>query len=312
MVNISSSLRVRQSPSTNSSVVGYLYNGEKFDIKGKSGDWYYINASGKIGYVHKDYVKEVSGNSSTEKPPTTTPGTPPAPEKPQQEEVGTVYNVSTNLRMRNKPSSDGQVLAYILPNEKVKIKGSTGSWYYIEYNGKVGYAHSDYIKKGGNSNPTPDEKPGEGSNSSKYEEVLSIMKAQVGSPYVYGAAGEIVTKSLIDSLKAKYSSQSNYDLIGASYIDNGYRGFDCSGLMYWSFKQVGITLGRSTYDQMKNGVGVSSSEAKQGDLLFRKSGNHVGMYLGNNQWLESPNAGKQVRITSVPWSDIGTIRRVIK
>ena len=62
VVNVESSLRVREKASTDSLVVGYLSPNETFDILDKVGDWYKINfdtySTKKQGYVHKDYVKE--------------------------------------------------------------------------------------------------------------------------------------------------------------------------------------------------------------------------------------------------------------
>ncbi|WP_283696940.1 SH3 domain-containing protein [Clostridium perfringens] len=63
VINVSTNLRIRKSPNTSSDVIGYLTNGEIFNIDGKEGSWYKINANGKVGYIHGDYVKEVSGNS---------------------------------------------------------------------------------------------------------------------------------------------------------------------------------------------------------------------------------------------------------
>ena len=88
-------------------------------------------------------------------------------------------------------------------------------------------------------------------------------------------------------------------------------GFDCSGLMQWGFKQGGVSIGRTTYDQARNGVGVSVKNAQPGDLLLYSDKSHVGMYIGNGQWIESPNSRSVVRITNVPWSKIGIARRVL-
>ena len=150
-------------------------------------------------------------------------------------------------------------------------------------------------------------------NQSKYEQVLSIMKSQIGSPYIYGGAGETLTSSLLSSLRRTFpdhAARGFYD-IPSNYLNGNYRAFDCSGLMQWSFRQAGISLGRTTWDQINNGYEVSPSNAKPGDLLFFSNLGHVGMYIGNGQWIEAPNKGKFVSITSVPWSKIGRARRVL-
>ena len=139
------------------------------------------------------------------------------------------------------------------------------------------------------------------------------MKAHLGTPYIYGGSGELITTQSLQILKNRFPSNANrgdYN-IDSKYINSGYRAFDCSGLMQWGFRQVGISLGRTTYDQIKNGVEVSKSNVKPGDLLFYSNMGHVGMYIGNDQWIESPKPGAKVRISNVPWSSIGRVRRVI-
>lgn len=212
-----------------------------------------------------------------------------------------VVTASSGLNLRSSASTSASVIGVIPYNAKVTIKSSSSGWYYVEYNGKTGYVSSSYVSTSGSSSSQ---------TTSKYEQVLSVMKEQIGSPYVYGGSGEYITYSLINSLKNSYPS-INYNLIESKYYNAGYRAFDCSGLMQYGFAQAGITIGRTTYAQLENGTAVAVSAAQPGDLLFNSNKNHVGMYLGNNQWIESPSSGKYVRITTVPWSSIGYARRVL-
>ena len=324
VVNVSTSLRIRQSPSTSSSVVGSLSAGQTFKINGKNGAWYNIDAQGTKGHVHGDYVQVLSGNEGSNSGSNNNQS---GSENNNLDEsyngkAGKVVNVTTNLRLRSQPSTSSSVLAYLLPNERFTLQGKTSSgWFKVNYNGKVGYLHEDYVKivssdEGANGN-TGGSQNGSTSggqvNQSKYEQVLSIMKSQIGSPYIYGGAGETLTSSLLSSLRRTFpdhDARGFYD-IPSNYLNGNYRAFDCSGLMQWSFRQAGISLGRTTWDQINNGYEVSPSNAKPGDLLFFSNLGHVGMYIGNGQWIEAPNKGKFVSITSVPWSKIGRARRVL-
>ena len=324
VVNVSTSLRIRQSPSTSSSVVGSLSAGQTFKINGKNGAWYNIDAQGTKGHVHGDYVQVLSGNEGSNSGSNNNQS---GSENNNLDEsyngkAGKVVNVTTNLRLRSQPSTSSSVLAYLLPNERFTLKGKTSSgWFKVNYNGKVGYLHEDYVKivssdEGANGN-TGGSQNGSTSggqvNQSKYEQVLSIMKSQIGSPYIYGGAGETLTSSLLSSLRRTFpdhAARGFYD-IPSNYLNGNYRAFDCSGLMQWSFRQAGISLGRTTWDQINNGYEVSPSNAKPGDLLFFSNLGHVGMYIGNGQWIEAPNKGKFVSITYVPWSKIGRARRVL-
>ncbi|ELC8412664.1 SH3 domain-containing protein [Clostridium perfringens] len=324
VVNVSTSLRIRQSPSTSSSVVGSLSAGQTFKINGKNGSWYNIDAQGTKGHVHGDYVQVLSGNEGSNSGSNNNQS---GSENNNLDEsyngkAGKVVNVTTNLRLRSQPSTSSSVLAYLLPNERFTLQGKTSSgWFKVNYNGKIGYLHEDYVKivssdEGANGN-TGGSQNGSTSggqvNQSKYEQVLSIMKSQIGSPYIYGGAGETLTSSLLSSLRRTFpdhAARGFYD-IPSNYLNGNYRAFDCSGLMQWSFRQAGISLGRTTWDQINNGYEVSPSNAKPGDLLFFSNLGHVGMYIGNGQWIEAPNKGKFVSITSVPWSKIGRARRVL-
>ncbi|MBO3311618.1 C40 family peptidase [Clostridium perfringens] len=324
VVNVSTSLRIRQSPSTSSSVVGSLSAGQTFKINGKNGAWYNIDAQGTKGHVHGDYVQVLSGNESSNSGSNNNQSGSQNNnlDESYNGKAGKVVNVTTNLRLRSQPSTSSSVLAYLLPNERFTLQGKTSSgWFKVNYNGKIGYLHEDYVKivssnEGANGN-TGGSQNGSTSggqvNQSKYEQVLSIMKSQIGSPYIYGGAGETLTSSLLSSLRRTFpdhAARGFYD-IPSNYLNGNYRAFDCSGLMQWSFRQAGISLGRTTWDQINNGYEVSPSNAKPGDLLFFSNLGHVGMYIGNGQWIEAPNKGKFVSITSVPWSKIGRARRVL-
>lgn len=320
VVNVSTSLRIRQSPSTSSSVVGSLSAGQTFKINGKNGAWYNIDAQGTKGHVHGDYVQVLSGNESSNSGSNNNQSGSQNNnlDESYNGKAGKVVNVTTNLRLRSQPSTSSSVLAYLLPNERFTLQGKTSSgWFKVNYNGKIGYLHEDYVKivssdEGANGN-TGGSTGGGQVNQSKYEQVLSIMKSQIGSPYIYGGAGETLTSSLLSSLRRTFpdhAARGFYD-IPSNYLNGNYRAFDCSGLMQWSFRQAGISLGRTTWDQINNGYEVSPSNAKPGDLLFFSNLGHVGMYIGNGQWIEAPNKGKFVSITSVPWSKIGRARRVL-
>ncbi|RUR40468.1 enterotoxin [Clostridium perfringens] len=334
VVNVSTSLRVRQSPSTSSSVVGSLSAGQTFKINGKNGAWYNINAQGTKGHVHGDYVQVVSENESSNNNNNQSNNQSNNQAGSQNNNLdesyngktGKVVNVTTNLRLRSQPNTSSSVLAYLLPNERFTLKGKTSSgWFKVNYNGKVGYLNEEYVKivsSNEGSNGAVNENLGSSQNGStgsgqvnqsKYEQVLSIMKSHIGSPYIYGGSGEVLTSSLLSSLRRTFpdhAARGFYD-IPSNYLNGNYRAFDCSGLMQWSFRQAGISLGRTTWDQINNGYEVSPSNAKPGDLLFFSNLGHVGMYIGNGQWIEAPNKGKFVSITSVPWSKIGRARRVL-
>ena len=294
VVNVSSSLNIRQSASTSSAIVGTLKNGQSFNIIGKSGGWYHIQVNGVTGYVSGEYVQEGAGSSiNTE---STSSG------------KGKVVNVSTNLRVRSAANTSSSVLGYLLNGQYVDIVGKSSGWIHIKFNNTTGYVSSDYIVEVSASEST-----NSNHGTASFQQVFEVMKQHIGSPYVWGGSGEYLTTASLNSLKKTYPIQAAAGMYNraAQYVDRGFRAFDCSGLMQWGFKQVGISIGRSTWDQINNGYEVSVNALQPGDLLFYSNLQHVGMYIGNGQWIESPNSSADVRIATVPWSKIGRARRIL-
>ena len=322
--NVSSGgLRVRKEASTSSTVLGTLYSGNSVNIIGESRSWYKISYNSSTAYVHKDYITETkpsSGNTSNNVGNSNSTSNGNSSSSEAMNETGVIVNVSTNLRVRKEASSSSFVLGYLLNNQSVNIIGKEGNWYKIKFNGATGYVSSDYVKiTNGNSNNGSSNGSSNGNNSNiesvsnSYEIVLEAMKSQIGSPYAYGAAGELVTRDSINSLKGRfpsYASQGKYDFL-EQFVDSGLRAFDCSGLMQWAFAKVNINIGRSTYNQINAGIEVAISDINPGDLLFDNALGHVAMYIGNGQWIESPNSGKTVRITNVRWESVQRARRVL-
>ena len=289
-------VNLRKGPSTSSAMIMGIPEGAKLTITAKNGSWYKVSYSGNVGYVHSDYVK-VGGSSSSN--------------GDVEYNATGVVNTSSNtgVNLRKGPSTSSAMIMGIPDGAKLTITAKNGNWYKVSYAGNIGYVHSDYVDIGGNSSS------GESSNpSSTYQKILDIMKAQIGSPYVWGGTGEFITNDSINTLRKRFPDANRkgwYDKIPSSYYNNGYRAFDCSGLMQWSFRQAGVSIGRTTYDQVYDGYGVNVNSAKPGDLLIYSNKEHVGMYIGNGQWIESPYPGGYVRISNVPWSRIGYARRVL-
>jgi cell wall-associated NlpC family hydrolase len=108
--------------------------------------------------------------------------------------------------------------------------------------------------------------------SSKGAQALRAAMTRMDMPYVWGATGP--------------------------------RTFDCSGLVYWAFKQVGITMPRSSSAQAMVGRPVSRNELQAGDLIFfYHPVSHVGFYAGNGKVLNAVQTGDVVR-----YSDLSRMR----
>ena len=109
-------------------------------------------------------------------------------------------------------------------------------------------------------------------------------------------------------------------MVGKPYRYGGASpsGFDCSGLVLFSYQQAGITLPHNTSQQRRVSQHVKLAELKRGDLLFfdqeGKKHSHVGIYLGERRFVHAPSSGKHVRNDSLDnpyWKKhLSEIRRV--
>jgi hypothetical protein len=95
----------------------------------------------------------------------------------------------------------------------------------------------------------------------------------------------------------------NYLGVSYRYGQSSEKGFDCSGFVKYVFKNFGLELPHSSYSLYKISKHIETTEAQSGDLVFfitrGKGVSHVGIYLGNNQFIHSPGRGRTVSIDSL-------------
>lgn len=128
-------------------------------------------------------------------------------------------------------------------------------------------------------------------NLAKYQERVEYT---TGDPVIHSSATAI-GNAIVEEAK-KY--------LGVPYVWGGTTpsGFDCSGLVQYVCASLGITVDRVTYDQINNGIPVTQSELQPGDLVFfEKNGDihHVGIYVGNGEFIHAPSTGDVVKISSL-------------
>ena len=133
----------------------------------------------------------------------------------------------------------------------------------------------------------------ENSNSSSSGSNSSSSSGSSGSS---SSSSEGGNSKLVDLAKSK---------MGCKYVwgATGPNTFDCSGLMLWCHKQMGISIPRTSLEQSRSGKAVSKSDLQAGDLVFFKTTSapvgHVGMYIGNGQFIHAPNKNKPVKVDSL-------------
>lgn len=122
----------------------------------------------------------------------------------------------------------------------------------------------------------------------------SVSKSQPGSvvrPRDSSSVGDRAARVALDQVGAPYR-----------YGGSSPSGFDCSGLVHYSYASAGKSIPRTTAGQWANLSPVEDRKLRTGDLLFFSiSGkmSHVGMYLGNDRFVHAPSSGKVVSIESL-------------
>ena len=86
-------------------------------------------------------------------------------------------------------------------------------------------------------------------------------------------------------------------------------GFDCSGLVYWAYRHVGLELPHNSYALYGRGRRVSRSHLRAGDVLFFSGLGHVGLYLGKGRMVHAPYSGRLVEVVRLRKSHYG--RRLV-
>ena len=83
-------------------------------------------------------------------------------------------------------------------------------------------------------------------------------------------------------------------------------GFDCSGLVYWAYGRLGISVPHSSYALYGLGRNVPRSRLKPGDVLFFSGLGHVGLYIGRGRMVHAPQSGRTVEIVPLGRSHYGS------
>lgn len=170
-----------------------------------------------------------------------------------------ILSRSSTLSIRATASSSGERVGKV-PNGTVLTLGEcVNGWYVVTYNGVTGYVDGQYIY------------PVIAYNSAAGAAVVAEALKYVGCSYVYGASGPYA--------------------------------FDCSGLTSYVYRQLGYTLSRTASTQLSNGTPVAYADLQPGDLVFfrdyssAKAASHVGIYIGNGNFVHAANSSSGVKVT---------------
>ena len=340
-VKCSSSVNFRSAPNTSSTSYGELKNGTKVNVVGVSSGWYKVTYNGKTGYIHPDYISLASSSAGTAIAPsntvTSTTGTAGTVKCSssvnlrseantsssilaelkngtavtvvstangwckvtysgktgyiKQDYVSTTGSASSNtsastgtaavvkcsstVNFRSAASTSSTILGELKNGTAITVLSTSNGWSKVSYAGKAGYISADYLVTASSGTAiSPSNTAASVSISAKRQSVLNYAAQFLGVPYVYGGS----TPS----------------------------GFDCSGFTSYVFKNTVGSIPRVAQAQYDATTRVSRDDLLPGDLVFFGSStssiSHVGIYVGNNQFIHAPSTGDVVKYSSLTGS----------
>lgn len=186
-----------------------------------------------------------------------------------------VIGSGSKLNVRSYPSSTdehAQIIGELQRGTAVTVTGETSNgWFEISYNGNKAYVSNAYLGNDPGGAGAGDGPTNGGSSGSAASDIANFAMSFVGYSYVWGGMSPST-------------------------------GFDCSGLMYYVLTQYGYSMKRVANDQMTQGTAISRDNLQVGDLVFFGYGsyaNHVGMYIGNGNFVHASTPSTGVRVNSL-------------
>lgn len=291
-IKLEKDTKIRILPLINSIVIDTIKAGEEVAVVAKANNWTFIQTNEISGWIvsdpnlgkattqeeNNDQKAEESNSDEKDKeeePATETNSTG----KEYSESVKKYINV-TSAYVREKPSTDSNIVTTLIKNTDVTVTGEDGDWYKVKYGDYAGYIYKNLLSE----NKT-EETNRSGNNIRRIEakatntsslgtQIAEYAQQYLGCPYVYGASGS--------------------------------SSFDCSGFTMYVYKHFGYSLNHSARSQSNEGVYVEKGNLQPGDLVFfldypsMDGIGHCGIYIGDGNFIHaSSGSGYCVKISTL-------------
>ena len=228
-------------------------------------------------------------------------------------------NVTSFLYVRSEPTKESEYVGKLYPGYAAKITGPVGEWTAVESGDVTGYVKTEYILTGAEAQTYAENLVTEAQQEGKEEaEAFTYAVSRKSEEaQMTQEVQENVQQTETTEVSAQPASNGQAivdyacQFIGNPYVWGGTSltdGADCSGFVQSVFAHFGISLPRTTYDQIYAGVEVSYDQAMPGDLICYDG--HIGIYIGNGQIVNAQNPEQGIGISPATYPTILSVRRI--
>ncbi len=270
-------------PALNSSKISTIQKDTEVKIVKTINNWSNVEIGNEKGWIPNQ--KLLTSNKETlEQEDTSEEEEEISSEESSKKEVNQKGYVNTeSANLRDGPSTTNNAIAGLIKNEVLLVISEENDWYEVRLtDGTNGYVSKSLVTLG--------EAPITTSRSAEMRQQAKTTESTTAST---------VGNSDIVSVASQY--------LGYKYVSGGSSpstGFDCSGFTSYVYAQCGLSISRTSYAQANNGVIVDKSNLQPGDLLLfhyygSSSIDHVGIYIGNGQFIHAANTTRGVVIDSI-------------
>jgi len=193
-------------------------------------------------------------------------------------EAGGAQVTTEVLNLRSAPNTSSEIVSRLTKDTVAKIIGINSGWFKVTIGDKTGYIHPDYV---------------------------AVVPYTTAERSASGNTATAATGTTTATRQAIIDYAASFLGVKYSYGGMSPKGFDCSGLVKYVFSHFDISVARTSADQYASSVNkISKAELQPGDLVFFSNGRagkvgHVGIYVGNGQFIHAPSPGKVVQYDSL-------------
>lgn len=272
--NVESYANIRVSASADSGQAGILLPGHAVNVEGQEGDWSKVSSDGIEGYIRTDllvfgeearvHYKNVCGFT------------------------GTV--TASSLRVRTQPSLEAETIGSLENSSQIRIEGTEGEWYQVEYKGTDAFVHSDYVDL---------EDAVQGAMTvEEYQELQKQEEASAASAQsstVSAGSGDLAMLAALIECEAGGESYTGKVAVGAVVLNRVRSGSfpnSISEVIYQSGQFSPVSSGKfqnvlsrgARSDCYEAAAAALAGENPVGNCLYFNSGSGRGIQIGNQHF----------------------------